>query len=369
MEAGIVPRMRLDKSRRARSLVRSWGLTPAGASELLDLRYPDRAAIIDELGTLTFAEVHERTDGLAHAFQAAGIDHQDTVAIMCRNHRGFIEATIACSKLGADLLYLDPATKPAVLADLIRREDPQALIYDDEFSALLRPLGHGRRCFIAWCDRDGHSRHPLLEELIALEGSAAPAPSPKGSKSTVILACPAPGRTHGARRKLLGSLMMPAAVLSRIPLQPREATMVAAPMFGWWGFLHFTLGLRLASTLVLRREFDPYEVLATASEHQVTALALQPEMLERIMELPQATSACHDTRALRVIAVQGAGLPSDVAMPAMKRFGDVLYGLGGTTVVQLRGDWARHMRPVGGPEWVGGEPLLSGSWSGEFAAH
>ena len=37
----------------------------------------------------------------------------------------------------------------------------------------------------------------------------------------------------------------------------RERTMIAAPMFHSWGFAHFTLGLGLSSTLVLRRRFDP----------------------------------------------------------------------------------------------------------------
>src|SRR5664280_1108450 len=96
--ASVIPRMRPDKSLRAQSLARRWGLTPAGAYGLAAIRYPDRAAIIDERGALTFAEVHSRTDALARALRASAIDDRDTVAIMCRNHRGFIEATVACSK-------------------------------------------------------------------------------------------------------------------------------------------------------------------------------------------------------------------------------------------------------------------------------
>ena len=56
--------------------------------------------IVDELGTLTFSEVHARTNALAHGLSDAGIVEGDRVGIMCRNHRGFIESTIAVSKLG-----------------------------------------------------------------------------------------------------------------------------------------------------------------------------------------------------------------------------------------------------------------------------
>ena len=48
--------------------------------------------MIDELGTLTFKEVHERTNAIAHALRADGVGAGDGVAIMCRNHRGLIDA-------------------------------------------------------------------------------------------------------------------------------------------------------------------------------------------------------------------------------------------------------------------------------------
>ena len=42
-----------------------------------------------------------RTNALANAWLDAGLGEGDGVAIMCRNHRGFVEATVAASKLGA----------------------------------------------------------------------------------------------------------------------------------------------------------------------------------------------------------------------------------------------------------------------------
>ena len=57
---------------------------------------------------------------------------------MCRNHRGFIEATVACSKLGASALYLNTAFAGPQIADVLEREDPVAVIYDEEFAELVR---------------------------------------------------------------------------------------------------------------------------------------------------------------------------------------------------------------------------------------
>ena len=56
---------------------------------------------------------------------------------MCRNHRGFIDAVIACSKLGANVLFLNTAFSGPQLTDVAKREKPKALIYDHEFEELI----------------------------------------------------------------------------------------------------------------------------------------------------------------------------------------------------------------------------------------
>jgi hypothetical protein len=97
----------------------------------------------------------------------------------------------------------------------------------------------------------------------------------------------------------------------------------------------------LASTLVLPRQLDPIRVLDAADTHRTTALAVLPETLRGIVGLTEATSGCYDLSALSVIAVQGPALASDLAIPAMSRFGDILYHLHGSSVVRLGDDWQR----------------------------
>ena len=61
--------------------------------------------------------------------------------------------------------------------------------------------------------------------------------------------------------------------------------MIAAPMFHSWGFVHFTLGMSLSSTLVLNRKFDPEATLSLTAQHECTALIVVPVMMQRILEL------------------------------------------------------------------------------------
>ena len=146
---GMIAPVRPDKLVRSLAALRRWGPTPAAAYTGSAIRYPDRQAIVNERGTLTFSEVDRRTNALARSLRAHGVGEQDSVAIMCRNHRGFIEATVACSKLGASALYLNTAFAGPQIADVMRREDPVALIYDEEFTDLIAEGGAGRKRFVA----------------------------------------------------------------------------------------------------------------------------------------------------------------------------------------------------------------------------
>jgi acyl-CoA synthetase (AMP-forming)/AMP-acid ligase II len=355
LSTGILTPVRPDRAVRSIVALRRWGPTPAAAYTGSAARYPDRSAIIDERGTLTFEEVHRRTNALAHEMRAAGIKEGDGVAIMCRNHRGFIEATVACSKLGASALYLNTAFAGPQITDVMRRENPAGLVYDADFANLVSDGGEGRKRFVAWSEPGAKPDDPLLEDMIANASTADLTPPAENGK-VVILTSGTTGTPKGAARKQPDSLEPVAALFSKIPLKARETTVIAAPMFHSWGFGHFTLALPLSSTIVLRRRFDPEETLRAIAEHRATALAVVPVMLQRILELPMERINSYDTRALKIIAASGSALPGELATRVMDTFGDVLYNLYGSTEVA----WATIATPAdlrAAPGTAGRPPL------------
>jgi fatty-acyl-CoA synthase len=338
---GMIAPVRPDRAVRSVVALKRWGPTPAAAYTGSAARFPDREAIVDDRGTLTFEEVHRRTNALANEMAAAGIKEGDGVAIMCRNHRGFIEATVACSKLGASALYLNTAFAGPQITDVMRRENPAGLVYDEDFANLVADGGEGRKRFVAWSEPGGTPQDRHIEDLIA-RGSTADCKPPAESGKVVILTSGTTGTPKGAARKQPDSLEPAAALFSKIPLKARETTMIAAPMFHSWGFAHFTLGLPLSSTLVLRRRFDPLDTIRAVAEHRATALAVVPVMLQRILELPAETLEGFDLHALKIIAASGSALPGELATRVMDAFGDVLYNLYGSTEVA----WATIATPA-----------------------
>ncbi|HEY3020057.1 MAG TPA: acyl-CoA synthetase [Solirubrobacteraceae bacterium] len=340
-EVGFIRPMRPDKLVRTGLNMVRWGPTPAAGYATGALLHPDELAIIDELGSLTFAEVQRRTNGLANAISERGIDEGDNVAILCRNHRGFIDITVALSKLGANALYLNTGFAAPQIAEVSERENAKAIVYDEEFAELVAEGAKDRLRFVAWTDGAEQHDAPVLEQLIdGGDPSNLVPPSEKGR--VVILTSGTTGSPKGASRKQPESLDPAAVLFSKIPLRTRETVHVAAPMFHSWGFLHFTLGLGLGSTIVLRRKFTPEGCLSATAQFECRTLAVVPVMLQRILELPEDVIRKYDTRALEIIAASGSALPGELATRTMDLFGDVLYNLYGSTEVA----WATIATPA-----------------------
>lgn len=316
-------------------MARHWGLTPPAAYGLWAIRYPNQVAIIDDSGSITFADVERRTNALARSLEALGIVADTTVGLMCRNHRGLIEATVACAKVGADVVYLDPDDLPSVVAETVWRRPVRALIHDADCTERLRAVAPGTCRLIAWSDPGGDPTCSTLDELMV---TSSDLPLQRASTtSTVVVRCERAARV--ADRKLPCSLVPPGTAQARLPLPRRGVLLIAAPITGRWGFLHLTLGLRSASTLVLTRRSDPEAVLSKVEQHGVSAVAVLPEMLERIVKLPPDMSRRHNTDSLMAISLPGPFLNSDVALPAIGRFGEILYNLRGRIVISLGDEW------------------------------
>jgi acyl-CoA synthetase (AMP-forming)/AMP-acid ligase II len=341
-EAGVIRPVRPDKlARSVRELLR-YGTSPAAGIASAAINRPGEVALIDDAGELTFSDLHLRSNALANALAAEGIEPGQGVAIMARNHRNFVDATLAISKLGADALYLNTAFSGPQLQGVMEREDPVALIYDQEFGALLREaddeLGPGAKRFVAW--PEGSPAHRTLDELIEAAGDSAPG-APKQSSRFVILTSGTTGTPKGAQRSAPGSLGPLAAMFSKIPLRAAERTVIAAPLFHSWGFAHLQLALALNSTYVLRRKFDPEGTLRAVAEHDATALVVVPVMMQRILQLPAETLRRYELPSLRVTAASGSALPGQLAERWMDQFGDNLYNLYGSTEVA----WATIATP------------------------
>src|SRR3954471_7000933 len=182
LEAGIVRAERPDTLLKGAQALLRWQLTPASAFVVSALRYPDEPAIVDELGSLTFKEVDRRTNAMARALGEAGVGSGDGVAIMCRDHRWFVEATVAISKLGATALFYNTAFAGPQLSEVTEREDPKAIVHDEEFTELILEGAGERARWLGWHDQDAvGDGTPTLESTVgSYDDSDVEAPESPG---------------------------------------------------------------------------------------------------------------------------------------------------------------------------------------------
>jgi fatty-acyl-CoA synthase len=329
-EAGLLGLIRPDKAARMGATYLRWGASPATGIAIAAIHHPEQTAVIDERGSLTFEQMHRRSNALAHAFEKMGIGYGDGVGIMCRNHRGIIDATLAAAKLGASALYLNTMFAGPQLAEVMKREGPKALIFDEEFRELLGGVGGDVERIVAWTE--GEPEEPTLDQLIAANEDSDLKPPPDKARF-IILTSGTTGTPKGAQRSSPDGLLAIAALLDKIPFRSRESMMVAAPLFHSWGFFHFVISLPTASTLVLRRRFDPEDTLRAIQEHRTQVLVVVPVMIQRILQLPPETLDSYDLSSLRITSMSGSALPGDLALAWMDRFGDTIYNLYGSTEV------------------------------------
>ncbi|HUC01219.1 MAG TPA: acyl-CoA synthetase [Solirubrobacterales bacterium] len=330
-EAGILAPMRPDKALRIGAAFLRWGASPATGVTTAAIHHPHEIAVIDERGSLTWERLHRRSNALAHSFAAMGIGYGDGVGIMCRNHRGFIEATLAAAKLGASALYLNTMFAGPQLVEVTRREGPKALVYDQEFTALLEGVDDSVERVVGWVDEDSVGAL-TIDKLIAAGDDSDLKPPPEKPRF-VILTSGTTGTPKGAQRSSPDGLFTLASLIDKIPFRSGQTMMIAAPLFHSWGFFHFVMSLPTAATMVLRRRFDPEETLRAAERHRADVLAAVPVMVQRILALPDETLDQYDLSSLKITSLSGSALPGDLAIAWMDRFGDTVYNLYGSTEV------------------------------------
>ena len=165
--------------------------------------------------------------------QKMGIGYGDGVGIMCRNHRGFIEATLAAAKLGASALYLNTMFAGPQLVEVTRREGPEG----PRLRRGVRRPARRRSTRASSGSSAGPTATPTvptLDSLIAANDDSNLKPPPDKPRF-VILTSGTTGTPKGAQRSSPDGLLAMAAIIDKIPYRSRrddDGRGAALPLLG-----------------------------------------------------------------------------------------------------------------------------------------
>src|SRR5882757_1901740 len=98
---------------------------------------PDREALVCGDRRLTYADLDERANRLAHHLALAGVGPGDHVAAYLYNGTEFVETMLAAFKLRAAVVNVNYRYVAAELAYLLGDSDAKAVVYDTRFTPTL----------------------------------------------------------------------------------------------------------------------------------------------------------------------------------------------------------------------------------------
>src|SRR5262249_21661839 len=149
---------------------------------------------------VTFAEIDRKSAALAAALAADfGVGPTRGLAVMCRNHRGFVEALLAAARLGADLLLLNTEFPGPQLAQALARQPLGAVLLDEEFAPRFDDAGYAGPRVLAWHE-SATPAHPTLEALATDPRPRRTPPAPRRPGRIIILTSGTTGAPKGAAR-------------------------------------------------------------------------------------------------------------------------------------------------------------------------
>ena len=304
------------------------GLTPAATIAIGAARHPDRDAIIDDEGATTYHELDQRIESIAGALWTRRRGRA-TFAVLCRNHRGFIEAFAVGARLGHEIVFLNTEITESQLGRILERHDPDVLVYDEEYADIVNACGYDGRRVLAWHEADADDR--LTLDSLAVGGHAK-APANHRSSKITLLTSGTTGLAKGVSRDvdLIGVVESAATGMSIMQLKDGDVSVVSPPFFHALGFAMLMSTLSVSGTVVSHRRFDPDQVLNDIDAHRATVLTGVPLMLQRLLKSKQAQPE-RDISSIRVALTGASPIPPSTVAEFLATFGPVLVNVYGST--------------------------------------
>jgi bile acid-coenzyme A ligase len=292
---------------------------------------PDEPAITCDDLTLTRAELDRSTNQLARAYAERGVGVGDYVTIVLPNSVEWIQAAVACWKLGAVPQPLSARLPDAELEGLLDLR-PRALLVGGE-----DPRGQIPSVPLGFTPNAALSDAPLPEAV---------SPAWKSLAS---------GGSTG-RPKLIeagGDSRIQPLIGYGLGAQEGDTSLVPVPLSHNTGMTTASIALLMGHHLVLSPRFDPHEFLRLITEHRVTFLTTVPTIMQRVLPVYHANPDAYDLSSIRRFWHVGAPCPPAVKQAWIDLLGpEKLWELYGGTELQaltfISGDqWLAHPGSVG----------------------
>lgn len=256
-------------------------------------RLPEKGAITCRGRTVTYRELEQDSNAMAHALQRRGVERGDRVVVFADNSIEVAVAFFGVLKAGAVVSIVNPLTKTDKLAYLLNDCRARALVTDAHLASVLRPAvaqspsvaaviasgamdGAGLPGFTAWeaalseGDRGAPpSRRTIDIDLAALIYTSGSTGDPKG----VML-------TH--RNMITAGV----SISTYLGMREDDVVLEIMPFAFDYGLYQLIMAVRVGARLVVERSFAfPAQVLKVMVEQGVTFFPGVPTVFSVLGEM------------------------------------------------------------------------------------
>ncbi len=286
--------------------------------DILDIHaqaQPDKAALIQDDQTWTYAEHSARSSALARGVNALGIVPGDRAVWIGPNDEKIVLWGHAARKAQLVSVPLSYRFTPDEMAYILTNSDATLVFCDPDYREAIEKIAPPNVREIVDYDR--------AEELIA-SNSSEPLDEEPGAVTTgasMIYTSGTTGKPKGAVRGGTDPSLV-AILVSEIRYTPQDVHITTGPLYhsgpGAFSGLTHVLG----GTVVVLHRFDPEEWLRLVDEHKVNTTFTAPTQLKRIVNLPEEVRQRYDVSSLRSVIANAAPVPFALKKQWISTFGE-----------------------------------------------
>ena len=309
--------------------------------------------------TVTYAQLDQRSNKLAHLLRARGLGHGDHIAVLMDNNARYLEVTWAAQRAGLYYTAMNSHLRSGEVQYILDDCGAMALITSpamvDAVSALDLSAVPTRLCV-----GDGLPGFERYDEAIAAQPSG-PVPDEAEGRE-MLYSSGTTGKPKGVRKAIPltppgdpGALpVMLAMGMAARGLGSETVYLSPAPLYHSAPLVYCMSVHRLGATVVAMERFDAEQCLALIERHHVTHAQFVPTMFVRLLKLPEDVRKRYDISSLQFAVHAAAPCPVSVKRQMLEWWGPIIHeyyagteDIGSTAITPE--EWLAHPGSVGRP--------------------
>jgi acyl-CoA synthetase (AMP-forming)/AMP-acid ligase II len=278
-------------------------------------RLGDKVALVCTKRRVTYRDLEERSNALAHALIKSGVARGDRVIVFADNTVEAVVSFWAALKASAVASIVNPATKADKLQFLINDCRPAALITEarlrDTWFAPSRSH-HVKRIIVAGERGDNNLRDPRIlswDDALALGDRSAPARKCIDiDLAAIIYTSGSTGDPKGVMLTHRNMLSAAASISGYLELREEDIILNVLPLSFDYGLYQMIMAFLRGARLVLERSFAfPAQTLRLMVEEGITGFPGVPTIFAILAEMKSLKD--YDLSRLRFVTNTAAALP------------------------------------------------------------